>query len=244
MAMRAWTISIVIASAVAACGGSTKGGGGSGGSAALGGSGALGGAGAGGVGGGGAAGLGGSSASGGSAATGGGGSGGMGAVYDWEACKSPGDCMLFATNCCGGYCSEEPITGWIPVNIASIGVVQNQYCSEPVGCPDCITFPHENYVGVCRADKCVAIDIRTDEVTSCQLDDECVLRFGSDCCEACNSIIMELVAVRADGKLQQQVCSPLSGACPPCMPPDYPDGAKAQCVAGHCQVVWATQPGG
>jgi hypothetical protein len=229
--MRSWMILSLATAAAVACGGTTAGGsGGSAGAGASGGAG-TGGVGTGGMGTGGGAGI-------------GGGSAGSGAVYNWETCAMPGDCTLFATGCCGGYCSETPISGWIPVNIASIGVVQSQYCSEPVACPDCMTFPHENYIGVCRAQKCVAVDIRGDAITACSLDEDCTLRFGSDCCESCDGDPMELIAVRNDGQLQKEVCSALSGACPPCMPPEYPVEAAAQCVGGHCQVVWSTQPGG
>jgi hypothetical protein len=234
--MRSLTLLFLTVTAAAACGGSTNGG--TGGSAGT----ATAGSGTGGA----AGGVGGMGASGGSAGSPGGsaGAGGTGAVYDWQTCAVPGDCTLLATNCCGGYCSETPISGWIPVNIASVGVVQSQYCMDPVACPDCMNFPHENYIGVCRAQQCVAVDIRTDAISACDLDQDCRLRFGADCCESCYGHPTELVAVRADGQLEQEVCNPQFGACDPCVPPAYPTDAAAECVAGHCQVVWAAQPGG
>lgn len=221
-------VSLVLA---LACGGSTSDGGGQGGSG-----GSVGGSG----------GSGGSGATGGGAGTTGGsaGAGGSGAVYNWEACENPGECTLFATNCCGGYCSEEPISGFIPVNESSIGVVENQYCSGDVLCPGCPAIPHPNYVSVCRSKECTAVDIRSDAISACSGDDDCRLRFGSTCCESCGPLPGELIAVNKSGQLESEVCSPFAGACPPCVPPPYPKEAVAQCVGGHCQVVWATQPGG
>jgi hypothetical protein len=168
--------------------------------------------------------------------------GGSGAFQ--SVCQYPGDCTLFATNCCGGYCGEHPITGWIAVIEKSLPAVQQLYCSDPVACPDCETAPHESYVAVCRSAECVAVDVRSDAISACNGDQDCRLRYGSSCCELCNGIPQQLIAVRTDGQLEKEVCSPFEGACPPCAPPGYPAGALALCIAGHCQVVWESQPGG
>jgi hypothetical protein len=152
--------------------------------------------------------------------------------------------MLFATNCCGGYCGEHPLSGWIPIHQSWLGAVEGQYCADPVACPGCASFPQENYLAVCRDQKCQAIDLRQDELSECASDTECQLRYGSSCCESCAGFPEELIAVSTKHPLGAVVCDPLAGACPPCVPPDYPPGALAQCVSGHCQVVWSTDPGG
>ena len=226
-----WLIVIAsVLSAAIACGGSTTGeGGGADGGGAVGGTGNAGAGGA--VGGGGTGALGGT-----------GGTGGTGAVYNWELCKGPAECTLFATNCCGGYCVETPLSGWIPVATESLGVVQNQYCSDPVACPDCIEFEHANYLAVCRNDKCTAIDLRKDSISACSADSDCRLRFGTGCCESCAGQSAQLVAVSTKAQLENEVCAG-PGACPPCVPPAYPKEAKATCLTGHCQVTWSTSPG-
>ena len=230
MRILSWAFAAVLA--VAACGGSTDGDGlgGAGGSSGSSGSGSGGTSGSG---------SGGTSGSG----TGGTGTGGTGAVYDWESCNGPGQCTLWAKNCCGGYCTDVAITEFLPVNVQSVGVVENQYCSDDIACPGCVSMPQPNYVAVCRTNECTAVDIRSDAISACSGDAECRLRWGSSCCESCGPLDGELIAVNQSGMLEKEVCAPVGAECPPCAPPDYPPDAKAQCVYGQCQVVWATEPG-
>jgi hypothetical protein len=100
-----------------------------------------------------------------------------------------------------------------------------------------------NYLAVCRQNHCVAVDLRKDALSECNAPSDCQLRWGSGCCESCGAQDFELVAVSTKKNLEGDVCPLNGGACPPCVPQPYPAEAMADCVAGHCEVLWATTPG-
>lgn len=237
MARHSWTVFALLL--VAACGGSTsdgsEGAGGSGGS-----SGSAGSSGSSGVGGASTGGVGGSSGAGAVS-----GAGGSGAIASWQSCTGPGQCTLFATNCCGGYCTpDHPLSGWIAARSTALDEVQKQLCSDDVICPGCASFPQDNYLAVCRAQHCQAVDLRTDELSECNAHADCELRYGSSCCPGCAGSPMQIIAVSKLHPLHTEVCPPQGGECEPCLPPDFPPGTSAQCVAGHCAVVDAGGSGG
>ena len=230
---------------IGACGGSTDSNAGSGGSSTQGGSSAKGGS----SGSGATAGSGASAGTGagaGTGATGGAGAGGTssggggsgGGPPDWFACGDASQCQLFANNCCGGYCSEQPITGWTAINSSHQADYQAAHCDPAGACPGCIGPPIPNYAAVCRAGQCVAIDVRDDELSACTADTDCVLRWGSGCCQACSgSDANELTAVSKNADFQSAVCG---SAVPPCCAPlPFPSNAHAACANGHCAVVTA-----
>ena len=207
-----------------ACGGSTSGDGSGTGGSATGGSG-------------------GSSASGatGGSATGGSGgssaSGGTGNVAGLTACDAPGTCELFAKNCCGGYCDPNaPLSGWQAVNSSKTSELEAQLCQGDIACPGCMSQDNLAYLALCRAGQCTAVDLRKDELSACKSHDECRVRWGSDCCESCGVPNAEsLIAYNKNVSLEQQVCDPKSGGCPPCAPPPYPPYILPICGSdGHC----------
>lgn len=215
---------------LAACGGSTSEGG-TGGSSS-------GGSSSGGSSSGGAS-SGGSSSGGAGAVSGGGGSGnagGLGGSAGWFACKDPGECLLYPTNCCG-YCGPAALSGYEAVNQAHAKDYVASTCADPVACPDCITYEEPNYLALCRNGTCTEVDLRLDALSACGSDGDCQLRYGTDCCESCGG--GALVAVSTKASLAAEVCSPFGGACPPCMPPPYPANAAAVCQAGHCAVKYS-----
>jgi hypothetical protein len=242
MTMRRAIAAWFILTLAAACGGSTEssGSGGSGGSAGNAGNAGTGGS-SGSAGTGGSAGIGGASGTG--ASGGVGGAGGSGATTGFDDCTGPGQCTLFASNCCGGYCSPVPLSSFVPINASKYTAVQAELCDDLVACPDCITALQPNYIAACRSNTCVAVDVRADALSACNTSADCRLRWGSSCCESCASFSEELIALKNDASLEEVVCDPLAGACPPCAPQPYPSEAKAECIAGHCQVTWEAQPG-
>jgi hypothetical protein len=180
----------------------------------------------------------GGSATGGTSAGGSGGSssGGTGAV-GFTACPGPGTCTLFATNCCGGYCDPNaPLSGYQAVNTAKVGALEKQLCTGDIMCPGCVSVENPNNIAVCRAGSCAGVDIRKDQLSACTGDDECRVRWGSNCCEDCGGGNTEtLVAYNKNKSLEAEVCDPSSGACPPCAPPPYPSYILPYCGQdGHC----------
>jgi hypothetical protein len=94
------------------------------------------------------------------------------------------------------------------------------------------------YAAVCREGQCLAVDIRTEDLTACTTSADCRLRWGVACCENCNasptSTPNGLVSVNAQS-FDQSVCG--SAPCAiDCMPPAYPTNAVPGCLAGHCTV--------
>ncbi len=109
-------------------------------------------------------------------------------------------------------------------------------------------MPDPNLTAVCRASQCSAIDIRTDAMTACQIDTDCVLRIGSVCCEPCSGgAPYELIALSQAGYVEYKnnQCRPGDGACSKCVVL-YPPGFAAKCdpTTKHCAVVKGTADAG
>ena len=183
---------------------------------------------------------------GGSAGTsvGGGGSGavgGTGASGGWTSCTESSECTLFANNCCGGYCQATSLSSFTALSWKDVSQFEAQNCSTNVACPDCVSFPQPDYVALCVAGSCTAVDIGQSELSACTSDSDCKLRWGTRCCEDCtppepfSEQSLTAVSVKAD------VTGELCGAQPPpcCAPAAYPKGAVAWCNAGHCDVAFA-----
>jgi len=204
---------------LASCGGSTTNGGGAGGTAGSGGTGN-------------ASGSGGS----GNASTGGSGNATSGGASGFDQCDGPGTCVLVPDTCCG-YCGPTDLSKYLAVDQSHLEELSNQLCADPVACPDCISWEEPNYLALCRAGTCTAVDLRTDELSACTGDSDCQLRWGTGCCETCAEV--DLVAIGSAQSFGQAVCPTGPAACPPCMPPPYPAGAAAVCEAGHCSVKYS-----
>lgn len=159
----------------------------------------------------------------------------------FDACDGPAQCLLAITDCCGK-CGEPAITDFDAIHRDHASARRAAVCKEPSpACPDCITLPNPNLVAFCRDERCVGVDLRADSIAECAKDDDCTLRAGSDCCESCGvpepSRLIALAKTKA-GELPAQVCDPLAGACPPCVP-SYPATVKAACDPStkRCRVV-------
>jgi hypothetical protein len=246
-----WATMTALPLVLAGCGGSTEiapspsqggsagaGGavGGSGGSTASGGSSGTGGSATGGTGGnGGTAGAG---ATAGSAGAG-------GSVPGWASCAGPGACIKQYNGCCPA-CGLEKITDSSGVNRdpKQVEIFRASQCSTPnPPCPDCINQVDPNLTSFCVAQQCQMIDVRTDDVSTCSNDSDCMIRYA-DCCEQCGGPYPELLIAlnkQQAGSYQGQVCGAETG-CPPCVPV-YPADYVAICGADkHCKVAQPQAP--
>jgi hypothetical protein len=177
--------------------------------------------------------------SGGGGTTAGTGTGGGGSSFD--ACTGPGQCVLVANGCCGT-CGMPGPGSLASVNQAQASAFQMSVCPNPPPCPECAQQPNPDLFAFCEpSGHCLIGDVHTNPVSACTTDADCTLRFGSDCCEACEGNSSQLVALNKNSDLHALVCAPDTG-CPGCVPM-YPAGAAAVCDAGHCAVVFAN-PGG
>jgi len=163
--------------------------------------------------------------------------GGSGNAAGFTACSAPGTCMLFATNCCGGYCDvNAPLSGFQAVSQAKVNELEAQLCAGDIACPGCLSMDNPDYLALCRAGQCSAVDLRTDSLSTCTADSDCRLRWGSDCCEDCGGGNTEqLIVYNKNANLEAEVCPPNGGACPPCAPPAYPPYVLPYCGPDkHC----------
>jgi hypothetical protein len=80
------------------------------------------------------------------------------------------------------------------------------------------------------------VDLRNDTLSACQVDDDCRLRWGNNCCEDCGGGNTEqLIAYNKNVSLEAEICDPNVGACPPCAPPPYPKFILPLCGPDkHC----------
>lgn len=214
----------LVSATVAACGGSSTSGLGSGGSAGVGAAGS-------GAGGSGAVGGGGN---------GGGGTGGVGGIGgpNRAACNTNDECRLLPTNCCG-YCGEAKIEGFIAVNEKYLSEVYGELCADPVACPDCVEYPKPNLVALCEQGQCQPRDLRQMDFSSCNTKDDCVMRWGSDCCEGCGGHPLEIIGLNKNTNWESEICGGPS-PCDACVPQPFPPDAILDCLAGHC-IVQVTQ---
>jgi hypothetical protein len=159
---------------------------------------------------------------------------------DYTACAAPGDCTLVTPACCQE-CGSPPLSSFASVRRDSTGAFHDAVCPVPTPCPKCASYTDPNYTAVCRASRCLGVDLRTDVDSTCASDADCVLRFPG-CCESCAGDPTQLLAVAKAGlaEYQQQLCGPSAPACPPCVP-TYPAKAFARCepTSKHCQVLLA-----
>jgi hypothetical protein len=153
------------------------------------------------------------------------------------ACAGPGTCALVNASCCG-VCGQPTLRDVMTIASAERGRHVWRICGtlSPI-CPDCHTEPNPHLTATCRAGACVAVDVRNDELGACATDADCMLRFGTACCEPCQDFVGSLTAfarARANDVIR---CGPGEGVCPECVP-IYPHGARAVCNprTKHCEV--------
>jgi len=181
-----------------------------------------------------------SGATGGDAATGGtgtagdgasGGTSGGAAGASSHPCGASEACDLFPTNCCG-YCGASTIDQWFAVADEDLADYQNS-CSN-IACAGCVTRYMPNFAAVCRDGECIAIDVTVDELAACNVNEDCALRWGTGCCQACDMNSTDLIAVSRTANTTAAFCGK---AVPPCCgPAAFPSNARAACIDGFCRV--------
>lgn len=156
-----------------------------------------------------------------------------GAAFD--LCSGPGQCVLVKNGCCDP-CGMPELGDLTAIDGARAGEYAKLTCPEPLPCPACATATNPNLFAYCDGDHCKGADTRTDPVGACTADADCMLRFGTGCCDACAGDPSQLTAVNKNSNLASLVCAPGTG-CPGCIPA-YPPDAVALCQAGHCTVAF------
>ena len=114
---------------------------------------------------------------------------------------------------------------------------------QAVDCAPCLppepgTSNRPYFIATCQANRCVAVDLRTTDVTECSQPSDCSFRFGSGCCEGCGGD--EFIAIGNEALLSELVCP---AELPPCLAcePVEPEGFTTDCQAGRC-VIEALSP--
>jgi len=163
-----------------------------------------------------------------------------GGTPSYARCDGPGQCEALVPGCCG-VCGAPGLGDVVGVNSDQRDQMKAATCGDPnPTCPKCATQIEPNLVAFCDSGRCTPLDIRTDPVSSCHSDSDCMLRTAA-CCESCAPNAFELVAIAKQEatRYQSEVCR-TDQACPACAP-IYPAGWVAACgEGGHCQVVQKT----
>lgn len=155
-----------------------------------------------------------------------------------RTCSGPGTCELGAAGCCGITC--QPTTELIGIRRGEAASVVAATCeqTQPVPCPACAAQIDPDVQAFCRGGTCTVVDLRTDDLSACSKEDDCVLRYPS-CCQPCDGgSPSDLVSVRRgrEDDLAAELCT---GAerCDRCLPV-FPPNARAVCnqATRHCEV--------
>jgi hypothetical protein len=165
-------------------------------------------------------------------------------IETWARCEGSGTCTIAGRGCCG-VCGEARLDDVDAVNEdpAMVEAHRNATCSDPHPiCPACPSMPSTNLVAVCTSGVCSKLDLRTDSLSDCDKDEDCMLR-TAPCCEPCVAVPTDLVAIAKKNASAYvgRICKP-SQACPACVP-QYPPGYAARCSSSkHCSVSFVACP--
>lgn len=179
-------------------------------------------------------------------ATGGGGSGTGGAGFD--ECNGPGQCVVAVPGCCGT-CGMPTLASVEPIASTQQDEFYAATCPNPEGtpCPGCASFPNGNLFAYCEGGRCREADMTASPFSACTQPSDCALRWGTGCCPGCSGswepgLGGDLVAVATSqlAAFTSEVCAG-DVACDDCAP-DFPPGAAADCIAGHCAVIELATP--
>lgn len=143
------------------------------------------------------------------------------------ACDGPGQCVIAPKGCCDDI---PPTLGSVQaLNRSQVDAVRRPGCQDRA----CDAVREPNLVALCQAGLCTKHDLRSDPLSGCSADGDCVLRAGTACCESCTPEASEMVAMAKSTAswLTSHLCGP--GDCDGCIP-QVPAGVVAACIAGHC----------
>lgn len=169
------------------------------------------------------------------------------APAQYASCTAPGQCLVVPKTCCGR-CGTPTLDDMVSVSIEKDSAYRSSVCGGgTIACPDCAGMDEPNLVAVCRSTKCSAVDLRSDGMSACQVDGDCLLRAGNGCCEPCSDPDPHsLIAVSQSGysELRANLCRPGDGPCSRCLV-QYPPGYAATCdQTKHCVVTKRTLDAG
>jgi hypothetical protein len=158
---------------------------------------------------------------------------------NYDTCRVATDCLLGNLGCCG-VCDGPGVTAHDFIAYNKQDQAKAQACTlGGVTCGSCppvepMTNTRPYFVPNCVRGECVVEDIRENDVTACKTSEDCRVRNGTACCQACG--FGDVVAVRRDGSLERLVCDELPPTCLDCVAVP-PEGAEAQCNdQGRCVV--------
>jgi hypothetical protein len=163
-------------------------------------------------------------------------SGDAGTIPYSVTCSGPGDCVLEALSCCGA-CASATASSFTAVERGQESIFSTYECPTAEPCAPCTApFQDLNIEAFCQSGVCEVADVRTDAVSTCSVDSDCIPRAGS-CCECPippgpNAV----VAIRGDQKdaYAAQVCAP-GEVCPSCAA-HYQVTASCDQASHHCVV--------
>jgi hypothetical protein len=165
------------------------------------------------------------------------------APADWFACKTAQDCtVVYETSCCVPDCDPLLFAGYVAVNskhradfIGHIGCTDVQCKKCPTPLPD-VARSDSNFFALCQQGRCEAVDLRYSKYSRCETVNDCKLRFGLGCCEACGD--KDLVTYNRSSTLEAELC-PTKAKCPP-LPPECKKLRSShqhpECVLNYCQL--------
>jgi hypothetical protein len=154
-----------------------------------------------------------------------------------DTCEDNGDCMLRARGCCGA-CEPSQLSDFVALNVEHDKDYTAMQNCEAVDCAPCLepepgASNRPYFIATCQANRCIAVDLRTTDVTECEQPSDCSLRYGAGCCEGCGG--NDILAVSDQAKLSELVCPAEIPPCLACLPP-VPVDVTADCQAGRCVV--------
>jgi hypothetical protein len=154
---------------------------------------------------------------------------------DFRACDGPGECAVAATGCCNG------ATG---VNAKYVSAYRRSVCPEgPPPCPP-PAYGSASIVAACRASTCTAVDIRTDGLSDCETDDDCMLRLPT-CC-SCGDVLPDraiAIAKSKEDEFRAEICSGKE-SCPACTPTFESYRVACDPATKHCRAIVLLPDGG
>jgi hypothetical protein len=162
-------------------------------------------------------------------------SGGAGGEPPLDVCEDNTDCVLRAKSCCGA-CEPSKVADFVAINGENDAIFDANRECDGIACgpcpePDPTSSNGGYFVATCQANRCIAVDLRTTDVTACENRSDCRLRFGSSCC-GCGGV-GDIIAISSAAALSKLVCAE-PPSCPDCVA-TAPDGV-ADCQAGRCVV--------
>jgi hypothetical protein len=163
-------------------------------------------------------------------------SGELGDAGDFESCSAPGDCVIAANDCCGGF----PV----PTSYSAIRRDRAQAWRQRV-CPttnytcDASLIINDKLLAFCVEGKCKEIVIPEDSISACSTNDDCTTVSSSCAQRWCGDPTPPFV-VRADSvaTLVQQTCPGAQVQSVQCPPGDADASIREAAVCGangHCQ---------